>query len=56
MTDPVLSKEELSVVENPIKPYNQASNEAAKIKYLRVAMICGADLGRCGNLVEELQN
>ena len=34
----------------------QAEPEAAKRRYLGVAMLCGADQGRYGNLVEELQN
>ena len=34
----------------------QAEPEAAKRRYLGVMMLCGADRGRYGKLVEELQN
>ena len=38
-TDPRLSKEELSGAENPKYADNQAVDEVAKRKYLRVAML-----------------
>ena len=45
-TDPGLSNGELAGVVKPTDPDKQAADEAAKSKYLGVAMICGADWGR----------
>ena len=42
-TDPGMAKGELAGVVKPTDPDKQAADEAAKSKYLGVAMICGAD-------------
>ena len=55
-TDQILDKEKLEGISNPKDPYKQAAAEAAKSKYLGFTMICGADQGRYGNLVEELKH
>ena len=46
----------MSGVANPEDPDNQEFSEAAKSKYLGVAIICGAERGRYSKMVEELQN
>ena len=50
-----MTKELLAGVVNPTDPDKEAAAEAAKRKYTRVAMLCGDNWGRYGNLVEELQ-
>ena len=48
---PLLAKEELEVIANPIDADNQRVNESAKIKYFGVAMLCRSDQGRYNKLV-----
>ena len=45
-TDPGLAKKELAGLANPSGTEKQAATEAAKIKYLGVVMLFGADRGR----------
>ena len=59
-TDTGLTKAELTLIAKnssySTDTERQQAAKAANQKHLVVVMLCGADRGRCGKLVEELRN